>query len=96
VESWRLGSPLAPVIAVSGGPDPLRLELVGAVIRVALALVPMPASPTLTLASRLTAIQLPGRLRARSERLLAGRATPTLHLHASALSAKREAWADSR
>ncbi|HEY3849222.1 MAG TPA: hypothetical protein VGL95_19140, partial [Acetobacteraceae bacterium] len=79
-----------------GGPDPLRLGLIGAVILVALALVPMPASPTLTLASSLTAIQLPAGLRARPERLLAGRATPTLHPHASALSAKREAWTHSR
>jgi hypothetical protein len=54
------GSPLAPVIAVIGGPDPLRPRLVGAVILVALALVLLPAPPPLTLTSRLTAIQLPG------------------------------------
>jgi hypothetical protein len=85
------GSPLAPVIAVISRPDPLRPGLIRAVILVASALVPLPASPPFTLASSLTAIQLPARLRARSERLLAGRATPMLHADASAQSAKREA-----
>jgi hypothetical protein len=90
------GSPPAPVVAVIGGPDPLRLGLIGPVVLVALTLAPLPASPPLTLASRLTAIQLPAALRARPKRLLAGPATPTIHRDASALSAKREAWTDSR
>jgi hypothetical protein len=90
------GSPLAPVIAVIGCPDPLCPRLIGAVILVALALLPLPASPPFTLASSLTAIQLPAALRTRPERLRAGRATPTLYPHASALSAKREAWTHSQ
>jgi hypothetical protein len=81
---------------VIGSPDALRLRLIGTVILVALALAPLPAPPPLTLARRLTAIQLSAGLRARPEHLLAGRATPTIHRDASALSAKREAWTDSR
>src|SRR5271165_2528482 len=90
------GAPRAPVVTVIGRPDPLRARLIGAVILVVLAFVLLPAPPPLTLARSLTAIQLPGGLRARPERLLAGRATPTLHALASALLAKREAWTDRR
>ncbi len=63
---------------------------------VVLAFVLLLTSPPLTLARRLAAIKLPAGLRAWLERLAAGRATPTLHDLSSALSAKREAWTNSR
>ena len=84
----RAQSPLAPVVAVISGPVPLRPrpDWRGNPRRVGAC--SLPASPPFTLASSLTAIQLPAGLRARSERLLAGRATPTLHADTSALSSK--------
>jgi hypothetical protein len=57
----------APVIAVTTGPDLLRLILIGAVAVVASQLVLVPASPALTLTGRHAAVTLLGNLRTRPE-----------------------------
>jgi hypothetical protein len=65
----RCVAPLAPVMAIIGGPAPLGLRLISAVILVALVFVRRPAS----LPSRPTAIKRPRGLRAHPERLPTGK-----------------------
>jgi hypothetical protein len=58
---------IAPIIAMTTGPDLLSLSLIGAVVVVASQLVLVPAPSTLTLTGRHAAITLLGNLRTRPE-----------------------------
>src|SRR5690348_15489484 len=69
--------PGAPVLPVSGRPDPLRLGLVGAVVAIALPLGLLPAAPMLLLADRLAAIPLLRNLWTRPKRRATRRASAT-------------------
>ena len=83
---------LAPVRAVTTGPGSLRMNLIGAVVGVALQLAPLPASSAFTLTGRQPAIVLLGNLRTRPECLPACRASPALNGCVSAHK-KHRAWA---
>src|SRR6516164_6090080 len=89
---WTVRSVLAPVLAVTTCPGSLCLNLIGAVVGVALQLAPLPASAAFTLTGRQPAIALLGNLRSRPECLPACRASPALHGCVSAHK-KYRAWA---
>jgi len=62
---------LAPVIAMTTSPGPLRLSLIGAVVAITPQPALVPASPPLALTGRLAAIALLGNLGTRPECLAA-------------------------